>query len=157
MIQRRAHHVVHGSVHDHEVFGLCRLEVLHGGKQDTGASHQRASRLKVNRQIGITAFSCLSRDSFHKCFGRGRCFIRVAHTQAAAEIKVIKHDAVLRECVYDVKNLVGGMHEGLKFGDLAADVHIDARNSNAGQFGGALIERNRLVVGDAELIVFETG
>ena len=49
------------------------------------------------------------------------------------------------------------MHEGLKFGDLAADVHIDARNSNAGQCGGVLIERNRLVVGDAELIVFETG
>ena len=70
---------------------------------------------------------------------------------------MIKHDAVLRECVYDVKNLVGGMHEGLKFGDLAADVHIDARNSNAGQCGGVLIERNRLVVGDAELIVFETG
>ena len=62
---------------------------------------------------------------------------------------------MLSELFDNVENLVGGVHEWFKFRDLAADVHIDARNLNAGKRGGMSVKRHGLIVSNAELIVLE--
>ena len=48
-----------------------------------------------------------------------------------------------------------GVEVGLDFGDLAADVRIDALDFNAGHVGGAQVDVLHVRDGDAELVVLE--
>ena len=59
--------------------------------------------------------------------------------------------------VGQVEDAVECREEGLDFGDLRADMAVDAFNAQGGQLPGLPIGRQRAVVGDAELVVAQAG
>ncbi|MCY1382011.1 hypothetical protein D9M69_699870 [compost metagenome] len=58
---------------------------------------------------------------------------------------------------HQVEHAVAGVQVGRGFGDLRADVAVDADHLEARQPGGVLVGLHRAVVRDAELVALEAG
>ena len=112
-----------------------------GSTMRTASPKPRSSIMRRTGAAGSAAWEAGPRD------GTG--------CRGAAHVEVMERETLVAECGHRVKQSVHGVEVGLDFGDLAADVRIDALDFNAGHVGGAQVDVLHVRDGDAELVVLE--
>ena len=70
---------------------------------------------------------------------------------------MLQRDAGSLDLLEQVQHALHGIEIGIHFGDLRADVAVDADHAQAGQAGGVLVGLQRIFVRDAELVALEAG
>ena len=93
----------------------------------------------------------------HQLVGRWRRLALVLDAQAAAEVEVFDGDALGLDRLDQIEQPLQRVQVGFDLRDLRADVAIDADHAQPRQRGGAAVGGQRLVVGDAELVVLQPG
>jgi hypothetical protein len=77
----------------------------------------------------------------------------IGNAEAAADIDVMNGVAIGAERLDQLGHEAEGVAERFEVGDLAADMHVDADGFDIGQFGDALIDFARALIGNAELVL----
>ena len=164
LVHGRAHQVVHRGVDDCEVPVAVALEHLDAGQQQAGVADHGPSEFEEHlgalrrRQAALDdpGIDALEDRGEHRA-ARRRRLVAVGDAQAAAQIEMPDDDALGGKLVGQVEDAVECREEGLDFGDLRADMAVDAFDAQVGQLPGLPIGRQRAVVGDAELVVAQAG
>ena len=139
VVERRADEVVHAGVEDDEGLGGALLDVHDLGDQDAGIADEDAAGLEqdAGAEIAEPAADDLGIGGRRR---RRRIVEPIGDAEAAAGVDVVDDVAVGAQVADEVgEPLIGGV-EGRQVGDLAADMHVDAADPDAGQLGGAGID-----------------
>ena len=87
----------------------------------------------------------------------GRGLVAIADAEAAADVDVRRSHALRAQPVRQLERAFQRRDEGRELGDLRADMAADAGNRQVRQRAGAAVERQRVLVGHAELAFLEAG
>ena len=158
LVQRRSHQVVHGGIHHRKMLALVVLQVFQAGQQQPGVAHQCAAKLEghARQSLGAPLRQAVE-QRLHQRFGGGGRFIVVADAQSAAQVQMSDGDALGLQLVHQGQHTVQRRQEWRALGDLRADVAVDAVDLQVGQGSRLPIRRQRLTVGDAELVFLQPG
>ena len=152
LVHRRARQVVHGGIDDAEVLCFAGFEVQHLRHAQAGVADQRASRLDDELALAKTACVDFGQQLCPQRVGGGRRVAVVVDAQAAAKVDVVDGNAGRFNAFDQVEHAVGSVQVRRGFGDLRADMAVDADHAQAGQAGGALVYGQRALMGNAEFI-----
>ena len=125
LVERRPDEVVHRRIDDDEGLGLAVLHVEHARHQDAGIADDQPAGLEDQRAAEL-ARGALDHRGIGVRIGRRLVVVAVGNAEAAAEIDVGDGVAVGAQRAHEVGQQREGVVERLEFGDLAADVHVDA-------------------------------
>ena len=152
VIERRANQVVHRRVDDDKIPGVALLHIDHLGDQDAGIADDQAARLEDD----------LETKRGHMLANDRRISVRqwrrlvvgtVGNAQPAAEVDVLDGVAVGTQLADQVDEQREGVVERLQFGDLAADMGVDAGDADAGQRRGPGVDMAGALPGYAEFVL----
>ena len=138
-------------------FACARLQVQHLGQQHAGIADQRAARLQQQLAVAVAARVDALQQRAHQFVGAGgarRC--SVMPRPPPTSMWWMAMPCGLHR-LHQVEQAVQRVEVGLHLRDLRADVAIDAHHLQARQRRGAAVAGQRLVVGDAELVVLQAG
>ena len=152
LIERRPDQIVHGGVHDREGLLRRRLHVEHARDEDAGIPGDHASRLEQKPHIEI-AHSLVDQPCVVGRERRGRFVAPVRDAEAAAEIDELDAKSGAPQGLHKLLQQREGIAERGQVGDLAADMHVDARGDDPWQLRGLPVERRRQFERDAELVL----
>ena len=83
--------------------------------------------------------------------------VAVRNAEPAADIDMVDAVAVGAQHAHEIREQRECLRERLELGDLAADMHVDARHAHAGQLGGARVDLARAADRNPELILGSAG
>ena len=155
--------VVHGGVHDNEMFPTGAFHVFDAGDQDAGIAGNKPPRFDEYPQFerlqqwhqrgsvfggGEDIFRLRFPPPIGPAAGQGR-LIDDAEPAADAEKLQLKSGGEFLDQGHDLAN---SQFERLHFGQLRTDVHLHAAQTEVGQSAGTGIDFLDLLEGDAEFV-----
>ena len=122
-VEDRAHQVVHRRIHDDKCFSAILLGIDDASEEHTRLGHDRAAWLEQEM-----AAERLDNRAHPPGIGpaRGRFLVRIAHTEAAAEIQKLQRDSFAAQVQEKTCQAAQGAREGVQGQHLRADVRADA-------------------------------
>ena len=135
LVEGRADEIVHRRVDDDEGLGLARLHIEHARDQNPGIADQQATGLEDQCAVEI-ARGTLDHRGVVVGMRRLVDVVAIGNAETAAEIDVLDHVAVGAKRANEIGQQRERVVERRQFGDLAADMHIDAGDAHALERGG---------------------
>ena len=144
--------IVHGSVDDAEIFFRTVFEVEHFADAHTGVADERTARLQHDFALPHAARIHARQHLLQQVVGSGRCLVAVGNAQAAAQVDVVQGNARCLNLLHQVQHALYRLQIRGGFGNLRADVQINAHHAQPRQAGGLPVGSQYLGVGNAELV-----
>ncbi len=91
------------------------------------------------------------------CGYRGRFLFAVVHAQSAAQIKMADSNTQICQRIHQFQQAVQGIDKRAEFGQLRADVAVQAHHLHVIQLCGALVNPQRLIDSQPELVLAQAG
>ncbi|MOA00335.1 hypothetical protein D3C78_1196930 [compost metagenome] len=155
-VKRGADEIVHRAVDDHEGLFAAILHIDHFRHQNPGIADNQASGF--GDDLAVEALQFILDDM---CIGirqrRRVVVVAVGNAETAADVDMADRVSVGAQRLDQFAQQPEGILERLQFGDLAADMHVDAGDFDTGQSGGMGIDRAGAFIGNAELVFFLAG
>ena len=107
--------------------------------------------------VAKTAGINLRKELLPQCIGGGRGVAVVVDAQPATKVDVVDGNTGRLDLLDEIKQAVGSVQVRCHFGDLGADVEIDAHHLEAGEGSGALVGGQSTFMGHAKLVALESG
>ena len=89
--------------------------------------------------------------------GLRRCVAVVVDAQATTKINVVNGNARRLDVAHQIQNAVHRVQVGRGFGDLRANVAVDADHLQARQAGGMAVGAQGVFMGDAKFVALQSG
>src|SRR5690606_1851287 len=136
---------------------FCPFQVFDPGQQHAGIADQGPARLQDELQVVQPAGGQRGEDRLQQFGGIGRGLVDIADAQAAAQVQVAQGDAIGRQGVDQVQQLVERVQIRRDLGYLEADVAIHADELQARMLQRLAVQLGRLADVDAELVFLHAG
>jgi len=153
-VQGGAGQVVHGRVHDNEIFFLATLGEEAFPHHDSRVSHQVPARFEQQMEPQILCFLGNGLAVFDR---KRRGLVAVSNAEAAPQVEITEVDAGLPESLDEAFQFPYRIHKRRHLCQLAADVAVDADNIEIGHPRGALVLLHGAFDVDAELCLLKAG
>ncbi len=144
--------IVHGRVDDRKVLLSTGLQKLDAREQDARIADQRTPRLEIHFTMPVAALFDAIEHGAHKLANIRRRLVVIRDTQAAADVNVTNLQAVRFDLVDQFEQLVHSVKVRRDFGDLRADMAIDADHVEMRHCRGSAVGGARLIERDAEFV-----
>ncbi len=133
------------------------LEELDAGQQHARVADDAAAGFEQQGLVAMAARIDARQQRGDQGLGLRRGLVAIGDAEPAAQVEVMQGDAIRGELIHQVEQPIHGIDIRRDFGDLRADVEIDADDVHMGALRRRLVQGARVGIGDAELVAFETG
>ena len=152
VIECRADQVVHRRILNDEMLFGSVLHIDNARHQDAGIGGDHAAGLHHIFEIQV-AECALDHGGIFIRMRRHVIAAAIRHTQTTAQIEMADVVARRAQRLSQFRHQLEGLLERCELGDLTADMHVDARDIDGRQFGGAGIDLRCAPVGNTELVL----
>ncbi len=153
-VEGGAEEIVHGGVHDNEVFAAIALGVEDAGEQHAGGADESATGFEKETAAERADERGEGAGVGVEC---GGAFAGVADAEAAAEVEIVECDAGAGELADVAREATEGAAEGSEVEDLRADVSADAAPLDPARVAMGEVEAEGVAPVHAEFVAAMAG